>query len=80
MVRRMKRLLMLAAMCSLAAIFVEDRKAEAGAITIKGGYKPGGGDPPYDYIFDVYLNGPTSAGTNTFASGEFVHHLRSPRG
>jgi hypothetical protein len=79
MAPRMKRLLMLAGLCSLAAMFVGQREAQAGtstgAITIKGGYKPGGGDPPYDYIFDVFLNAPAvnpaGSGTNTFASGNF---------
>ncbi len=33
----------------------EARAALAG-ITITGGFQPGSGDPPYDYIFRVYLN------------------------
>lgn len=84
MTPRLKRLLMLAGLCSLAAMFVGEREALAGstsgAITIKGGYKPGGGDPPYDYIFDVYLNAPsvTTPGTNTFASGNSFTILGLP--
>ena len=33
----------------------ESRAALTG-ITIGGGFQPGTGDPPYDYIFQVYLN------------------------
>jgi hypothetical protein len=73
----MKSRWILAGLCSLTAMFMGARVAEAGsvsAITITGGYKPGGGDPPYDYIFDVFLNAPpsslTSAGTNTFQNND----------
>jgi hypothetical protein len=77
MAQRLKSWLMLAGFCSLAAMFVGQFEARAGtssgAITITGGYKPGHGDPPYDYIFDVYLNAPaiSTPGTNTFASGNY---------
>ena len=76
MAPRMKRLLMLAGFCSLAAMFVGEGEtlaaSSAGAITIIGGYKPGGGDPPFDYIFDVFLNAPgiNTPGTNTFMAGD----------
>jgi hypothetical protein len=76
MAPRMKTWLMLAGLCWLTAMFVGEREAQAGtvgAITITGGYKPGGGDPPYDYIFDVTLNAPdlNTPGKNTFSSGNY---------
>ena len=42
----------------LGAMIAGEREARASkaGITITGGTKPGTGDPPYDYIFDVYLN------------------------
>jgi hypothetical protein len=75
MSRRMSGTWVLAGLCSLTGIFVGAGEAEAGsgtgaAITITGTYKPGGPDPPYDYYFDVYLNPPASAGTNTFTNGD----------
>ena len=33
-----------------------EARAAVTGITIGGGFKPGTGDPPYDYIFQVYLN------------------------
>ena len=71
MIRCMKCRWLLAGLCCLTAMFIGPRDAEAGSssITITGGYKPGGGDPPYDYIFNVYLNAPLS-GTNTFQNGD----------
>ncbi len=72
MMRCMKRTWILAGLCSLTTMFIGLRDVQAGSssITITGGYKPGGGDPPYDYIFDVYLNAPSSTGTNTFQNGD----------
>jgi hypothetical protein len=32
-----------------------EARAALSGITISGGFKPGTGDPPYDYIFEVYL-------------------------
>jgi hypothetical protein len=84
MIRCMKNKWVLAGLCSLTAMFIGPRDAEAGSssITITGGYKPGGGDPPYDYIFDVYLNAPpvsmTTAGTNTFQDHDFFTVLGLP--
>lgn len=70
MAPRMKSWLKLAALCSLAAMFVGEREAQAGAISIKGKYMPGGGDPFYTYVFDVTLDAPTGPGTNTLESGD----------
>ena len=73
MIRCVKNKRLLAGLCCLTATLIGLRGAEAGStssITITGGYKPGGGDPPYDYIFNVYLNAPTTAGTNTFGFGD----------
>jgi hypothetical protein len=74
MVRCMKSRRILAGLCALAAMLLGLRDAEAGSssITITGGYKPGGGDPPFDYIFDIYLNAPTTQGTNTWVSGDSI--------
>ena len=73
MTRPMKLRWILAGLCSLVALIAGGRETQAGtsSITITGGYKPGGGDPPYLYIFDVYLNAPdvSTPGTNTFQSG-----------
>jgi hypothetical protein len=73
MMRCMKKTCILAGLCSLTTMFIGLRDVQAGSsssITITGGYKPGGGDPPYDYIFNVYLNAPSSTGTNTFQNGD----------
>ncbi len=35
-------------------------------ITIGGGFKPGTGDPPYDYIFKIYLDPGSTFGKNDF--------------
>ena len=71
---RIKSRWILTGLCSLAAMLAGADSAQAGtSITITGGYKPGGGDPPYDFIFDVYLNAPplNTPGTNTFQSGDY---------
>ena len=73
--RSMKSRWILAGLCSLTAMFMGVRVAEAGsmsAITITGGYKPGGGDPPYVYTVDFTLNPPATPGTNTFTTNDFV--------
>jgi len=70
MAPRMKSCLKLAALCSLAALFIGEYEAQAGAISIKGKYMPGGGDPFYTYVFDVTLNAPTASGTNTLEAGD----------
>ena len=76
MTPRMKSCLILAGLCSLTTMLVGEREAQAGstlaknAITITGVYKPGTGEPPFDYIFQVFLNAPTVPGTNTFMKGD----------
>jgi PEP-CTERM motif len=72
MIRCMKNRWLLAGLCCLTAMFIGLRDAEAGSssITITGGYKPGGGEPPFDYTFQVYLDAPSSTGTNTFQNGD----------
>jgi hypothetical protein len=43
----------------------------ASAIGIKGGYKPGKGDPPIDFLFQAYLEPPSNVGeSNTLQSGD----------
>ncbi len=70
--RCMKSRSILAGLYVVTAMVVGVSEAEAAgtSITITGVYKPGGGDPPYDYIFNVYLNPPAVAGTNTFQMGD----------
>jgi len=71
MTPRMKGTWFLAGFGVLAAMVGDGREAHAGStvIVITGGYKPGSGDPPYDYIFQVYLE-PPDAGTNTITTGD----------
>jgi hypothetical protein len=46
----------LAGLAALGATLVGGQEAHAwGGIAVTGGYKVGTGDPPYDYIFQVYL-------------------------
>jgi hypothetical protein len=68
MTRRMKSRWIVAGLCTLTAMVAGVNEAEAGsaAITITGGYKPGGGDPPYIYIFDATLNAPDPGTPGTF--------------
>jgi hypothetical protein len=74
MTRRMKSKWFLAGICSFSAMLCAVNEVRAAStissITIKGGYKPGGGDPPYDYIFQVYLDAPSGPGTNTWVSSD----------
>lgn len=39
-----------------AMIAGAEARAGTAGITIKGGFKPTTGDPPYDYIFEVYID------------------------
>ena len=85
MMRRMKSKWFLAGLCSLAATFVGVSDALAGssagnAITVMGKYKPGGGDPPFDLTFDVFLNAPdiNTPGTNTFTLNDSFTVLGLP--
>ncbi len=75
MVPRMKYARILAGMGALTAMLSSGIEAYAGssAIVVTGGYKPGGGDPPYDYIFNVYLEPPPNppGGSNFIASGDY---------
>jgi hypothetical protein len=77
MLRCIKSRWTLAGLCGLAAMFAGPRDAQAvstlsSSITITGGYMPGGGDPPFTYTFNVWLNAPpiTSPGTNSWVSGD----------
>jgi hypothetical protein len=47
----------LAAGAVFAAMIASGSEARAAltGITVSGGFKPGTGDPPYDYIFEIYL-------------------------
>jgi hypothetical protein len=74
MLRCMKNRWILAALCSLTVISSGLREAEAGSssITITGGYKPGGGDPQFTFVFDVTLNAPDTPGTNTWSSTDLL--------
>jgi hypothetical protein len=44
------------AIAFLTATLAGGRDARAGGIMVKIGQQPGGGDPPYDYIMQVYLD------------------------
>jgi hypothetical protein len=55
----------------LSAAIAGGREARAG-ITLTGGFKPVTNDPPYDYIFDVYLN-PKSEIGNPTTIAQFFH-------
>ena len=68
MTRRMKGSWLLAVLAVSAAMLAVGTEAWAkGGITVTGGQKPGGGDPPYDYILQVYLDpGFGVASTNFF--------------
>jgi hypothetical protein len=51
-------------------MLIGEQEARAGglpAIAVKGGYKPGSGEPPYDYIFQIYMEP-----TNTILAGDSV--------
>jgi hypothetical protein len=63
----------LGAMAMIVCTSVETYAAGNTAIVVTGGYKPGTGEPPYDYIFQAYLeplpNPP--GGTNFLTLGDF---------
>jgi hypothetical protein len=72
---RTKCVRLLAGLVALAATLSGGIEAYAAGSVLKitGGYKPGTGDPPYDYIFQVFLEPPTipPGGNNFIASGDF---------
>lgn len=77
----MKRLLMLAGVCSLAIMFAGEHQAQAGIatvgkITVSGTYKPVTPDPQYLYDFKISLNAPVpnpnGVGTNTFSFNDSI--------
>ena len=73
---RLKCAQILAALGAIATIVGMGVEAYAGgntAIVVTGGYKPGTGEPPYDYIFQALLEPPLNppGGTNFIASGDF---------
>jgi hypothetical protein len=77
MLRHMKSKWILAGLCGLTPMFAGIRDAQAAptlssAITITGGYMPGGGDPPFTYTFNLWLNAPSvsNPGTNYWQSGD----------
>jgi hypothetical protein len=58
----------------LAAIAGDRREAHAGgmkAIHVTGEYKPGTGDPTYDFIFQVSLEPPAGGGSNSLMTGDY---------
>ena len=60
MMQRNRSVWFFAGIAALAAMVAGGSNAQAGTVTIKGGIAPQGpGDPPYTYIFDVYLNNAT---------------------
>ena len=73
MTLRMKGSWILAGLGVLAMMVGDVREAQAGmtsAIVVKGGYKTGGGDPFYDYVFQVFLEPPTTPGSNSLITGD----------
>jgi hypothetical protein len=68
----MKGTWILAELGVLAAMIGDGHEAHAGstAIVVKGGYKPGTGDPTYDFIFQVYLQAPVGTGSNSLMTGD----------
>jgi hypothetical protein len=55
---RIKNACLLTGLTALAAMVAGGSAVQAGTITVKGGIQEGsgtGGDPPYVYIFDLYL-------------------------
>ena len=75
MIPRTKCVRLLAGFVALAATLAGGTEAYAAGAVVKitGGYKPGTGDPPYDYIFQVFLEPPDipPGGSNFIASGDF---------
>ncbi len=63
---RAKAASILVGLTTLGAVFGSGLEAEGSSITITGQQRPGSGDPPYEYIFDVTLQ------ANSFIqSGDF---------
>lgn len=62
------------ALTMLGVMMVGGQAAHASSATIgiKGGIVAGGGDPPYTYVFDVYLTGGTLAPDNGTQSATFT--------
>jgi hypothetical protein len=56
MALRTKRAWLGAAITALGVILVGGSTASAAGIVVKIGQQPGGGDPPYDFIMQVYLD------------------------
>jgi PEP-CTERM motif len=75
MIPRMKYARILAGMGALIAVLSTGIEVYAAGSVIKvtGGYKPGTGDPPFDYIFQAFLEPPPNppGGMNFIASTDF---------
>ncbi len=76
MTRKLKRGWLLAGLGLLTAMHGAGRVAEAGTslntktIMITGGYKPGTGDPPFDYVFEVFLEPQPDGSASKILSGD----------
>ena len=75
MTPRMKCAQILAGLVAMVATLSSGIEVYAAGSVIKvtGGYKPGTGDPPFDFIFQAFLEPPPNppGGTNFIASGDF---------
>jgi hypothetical protein len=56
MTLRMKRAWLWVAITALGVILAGGKQSQAAGIVVKIGQRQGGGDPPYDYIMQVYLD------------------------
>jgi hypothetical protein len=78
MSRRIRGASVLAVLAALGAMLASGPQAQAATIkgiTINpGGFLPGGGDPPYDYIFQVYLDPSFTVETTNFFKIEGHNH------
>jgi hypothetical protein len=72
MTRRVKGSWIVMGLGVLIWLVGDGRESQAGStIGIKGGYKPGKGDPPMDFLFQVYLEPPTNIGeSNILQTGD----------
>ena len=56
MTSQIKRAWLWVAITALGVIVVGGSESQAAGIIVKIGQQQGGGDPPYDYVIQVYLD------------------------